>query len=506
MTILDTRAKRWDQTPTRRIATTIHRLRPAPGLGERIERCQQVQSAVYDTTIEHLLRHRGKRWMVSGALDGDSVLKWLTRERHRHPDWAEVPVDVARGAARQAYEAFQRWDEHQQAKALGVLDEQAREDAVREGASPHPNDVPDAERPEHEPAPRAVREWTRPPSEPRRRADGRRALHLLVPGLGRVRVRDTVDPTADIRSCQVVETTHRGTPIAKRCYVLHVQAGSAAPSTGDHAIGDIGVDLGVATTVALSDGRRLRRPDHGAQLLRARGLARHAARRCKRGARQYRKCRRTARRIRREVHRANEHFERHAAFDVIDGQRLVGVESLRLRNLTASGRGTPTAPGSDAKRGLNRTLAERRLAKLGTALERRALKTGCDLVGVHPGNTSITCNRCGHTDKASRRSQALFECMRCGHREHADVNAAGNVRDRARARLDAFHAQRQANHGRRGPSSGSGRSKGQGPATRRTKAVPAHFASRKRGRAAGPRKGMTPQPKTGPPPGVESCM
>ena len=381
--------------------------------------------------------------------------------------------------------------------------------AVREGASPHPNDVPDAERPEHEPAPRAVREWTPPPTEPRRRADGRRALHLLVPcrrtaasadefqvpGLGRVRVRDTVDPTADIRSCRVVETTHRGTPTAKRRYALHVQAGSAVPSVGDHAIGDIGVDLGVATTVALSDGRRLRRPDHGAQLLRARGLARHAARRCKRGARQYRKCRRTARRIRRDVHRANEHFERHAALDVIDGQRLVGVESLRLRNLTASGRGTPTAPGSDAKRGLHRALAER-----------RALKTGCDLVGVHPGNTSITCNRCGHTDKASRRSQALFECTRCGHREHADVNAAGNVRDRARARLDAFHAQRQANHGRRGPSSGSGRSNGQGPATRRTKAVPAHSASRKRGRAAGPRKGMTTQPKTGPPPGVESCM
>ena len=289
-----------------------------------------------------------------------------------------------------------------------------------------------------------------------------------MPGLGRVRVRDAVDPTADIRSCRVVETTHRGTPGAKRRYALHVQARTAVPSTGENAIGDLGVDLGVATTVALSEGRRLARPERGAELVRARGLARPAAK------------------------------------DVVDARRLVGVESLQLRNLTASGRASAT--GSDATRGLNRALAESRLAKLGAALERRALKTGCDPVGVHPGNTSITCNRCGHTDKASRRSQADFTCTRCGHREHADVNAGRNVRDRARTRLDAFHPTRRANHGRRGPSSRSERSKGQGPVTRRTKAVLTHCASRERGRAAGPKKGMTTQPKTGPPPAAESCM
>jgi IS605 OrfB family transposase len=43
---------------------------------------------------------------------------------------------------------------------------------------------------------------------------------------------------------------------------------------------------------------------------------------------------------------------------------------------------------------------------------------------VDPRNTSRTCSRCVHCDKATRRSQAEFSCQRCGYRAHADVNAA----------------------------------------------------------------------------------
>ncbi|WP_234340961.1 transposase [Streptomyces sp. NRRL S-1813] len=48
---------------------------------------------------------------------------------------------------------------------------------------------------------------------------------------------------------------------------------------------------------------------------------------------------------------------------------------------------------------------------------------------VNPAYTSQTCNRCGHVDAKSRKSQAVFECTACGHRDHADVNAAKNQGD-----------------------------------------------------------------------------
>jgi IS605 OrfB family transposase len=46
---------------------------------------------------------------------------------------------------------------------------------------------------------------------------------------------------------------------------------------------------------------------------------------------------------------------------------------------------------------------------------------------VDPRNTSRTCSKCGHCDKANRKSQAEFECIQCGYSTNADFNAAANI-------------------------------------------------------------------------------
>lgn len=48
---------------------------------------------------------------------------------------------------------------------------------------------------------------------------------------------------------------------------------------------------------------------------------------------------------------------------------------------------------------------------------------------VNPRYTSQKCNRCGHRERGNRPSQAVFLCKACGHSEHADLNAARNIRD-----------------------------------------------------------------------------
>jgi transposase len=50
---------------------------------------------------------------------------------------------------------------------------------------------------------------------------------------------------------------------------------------------------------------------------------------------------------------------------------------------------------------------------------------------INPRYTSQTCNACGHIARESRKSQALFLCVACEHQDHADVNAAKNLRDTA---------------------------------------------------------------------------
>jgi putative transposase len=62
----------------------------------------------------------------------------------------------------------------------------------------------------------------------------------------------------------------------------------------------------------------------------------------------------------------------------------------------------------------------------------KAKMAGIPVVAVDPRNTSRTCNECGYCDKGNRKSQGSFVCLKCGHTANADLNAARNIRDRAR--------------------------------------------------------------------------
>jgi putative transposase len=61
----------------------------------------------------------------------------------------------------------------------------------------------------------------------------------------------------------------------------------------------------------------------------------------------------------------------------------------------------------------------------------KAALAGVRVIYVNPAYTSQTCSRCGHCEKANRRSQARFLCRSCGFSAHADLNAATNFRYQA---------------------------------------------------------------------------
>ena len=57
----------------------------------------------------------------------------------------------------------------------------------------------------------------------------------------------------------------------------------------------------------------------------------------------------------------------------------------------------------------------------------KAKLNGVSVVLVDPRNTSRMCRICGHTEKANRKTQEVFQCKKCGHNENADYNAACNI-------------------------------------------------------------------------------
>ncbi|BCX82792.1 transposase [Methylomarinovum caldicuralii] len=56
---------------------------------------------------------------------------------------------------------------------------------------------------------------------------------------------------------------------------------------------------------------------------------------------------------------------------------------------------------------------------------------GIETVWVNPAYTSRTCSACGYVDPRNRKSQAALTCAFCGRKQHADVNAARNIRQRS---------------------------------------------------------------------------
>ncbi|MYF16964.1 MAG: IS200/IS605 family element transposase accessory protein TnpB [Gemmatimonadetes bacterium] len=69
--------------------------------------------------------------------------------------------------------------------------------------------------------------------------------------------------------------------------------------------------------------------------------------------------------------------------------------------------------------------------QLRTFIEYKAKRAGIRIEPVDPKYTSQTCAECGHCEKDNRHTQASFLCKVCGHKDHADRNAARNIRVKA---------------------------------------------------------------------------
>lgn len=71
--------------------------------------------------------------------------------------------------------------------------------------------------------------------------------------------------------------------------------------------------------------------------------------------------------------------------------------------------------------------------QLGEFIAYKARRSGVPFIEVDPAHTSQRCPRCGHTERANRRTRDHFQCRRCGLAGPADHVAGVNVRDRARS-------------------------------------------------------------------------
>ena len=119
--------------------------------------------------------------------------------------------------------------------------------------------------------------------------------------------------------------------------------------------------------------------------------------------------------------------------EIVTKHGRVRMEDLRLVNMMKSAKGTVDEPGKNVaqKRGLSRHLADQGLRQLRTFIEYKLLWSGGTFEAVDPKYTSQRCHACKPVVRENRLTQAYLRCIACGHADHADVNAAKNIRDTA---------------------------------------------------------------------------
>src|SRR5215468_8319924 len=195
----------------------------------------------------------------------------------------------------------------------------------------------------------------------------------------------------------------------------------------------VGIDLGVAAFATLHTGKRIEAANHGKKALRALRGAQRALARKKRGSRNRLKAIRRVARIQQRVANARRDFLHKHSTDLANNHGAVVVEALRVRNMSASAKGTAEEPGRNVrqKAGLNRSILDQGWGAFRIMLAYKLAERGGRLIQVPAAFSSQTCAACGYVDACNRRDQATFVCVACGHADHADVNAAINILRRA---------------------------------------------------------------------------
>ena len=254
---------------------------------------------------------------------------------------------------------------------------------------------------------------------------GRSSGRIKLPKLGWVRFRGWHELHGDI--CNATVSRRAGK------WFVSVQCEREAVEVPASALPAVGIDMGVAAFATLSDGRTIAPVNHGKKALKALRRAQRDLARKRRGSNNRRKAVRRVAKIQMQVANARKDFLHKVSTDIAKNHGVVVVEALRVRNMSASAKGTAEAPGRKVrqKAGLNRSILDQGWSAFRIMLAYKLADRGGRLVEVDPAHTSQTCAACGAVDARSRQDQARFVCTTCGHEAHADINAAINIKRRA---------------------------------------------------------------------------
>ncbi|WP_240797578.1 transposase [Streptomyces sp. F001] len=260
-----------------------------------------------------------------------------------------------------------------------------------------------------------------------------------IPKAGRVRFRWTKD--LPIGKQAHADNRITGARLVKDSLGWHIvfRVQTVESKVEPHAGPEVGIDLGVAVPLALSDGETRTHREWLTDkeqatllLLEQRAACKESFR--KRGEPVSNRLRATYDQIaviRARAKRRALDWQHQTTTQIARTYGVIVVEDLAIPNMVKSAKGTVETPGKNVARksSLNRSIGQEAWGRTVTMLAYKSARYGGSLYKVPSRGTSRRCSMCGLTTSGSRESQAMFVCKNplCGWVGNADHNAARNI-------------------------------------------------------------------------------
>jgi putative transposase len=214
-------------------------------------------------------------------------------------------------------------------------------------------------------------------------------------------------------------------------FAIELQSLPEYPQTGRA----IGIDIGMAYLLAMSDGRTVDNPRWYYDASQKRRVLQRKLDRQRRAnnpsnyngngtvkenaviwrkSNRQRKTERQLRKLEEKVKNQRWYFWHTMTDELTRNYDLIAIEDLSLEFMQQNKR-------------LAMGVYDAAYATFWQMLDYKAEARGVQVVRVNPAYTSQTCHECGAVGRENRKTQARFKCVSCGHEDNADINAAKNI-------------------------------------------------------------------------------
>jgi len=234
---------------------------------------------------------------------------------------------------------------------------------------------------------------------------------IRLPKIGQVKAKLHRKPWGELKTCTVRRINGKWFA----CLCQEIEAEHLPPS--EEAIG---IDVGLKTFAALSNGEFLENPRFFRKEEKALAKAQRKLSKHKRGSHERRKARKVVSRIHERIRNRRHHFCHQNARRIVNRFGVIAVEKLSIKNMLRN-------------HCLAKSIADASWSQFRSILTSKAESAGREIFAVNPAYTSQDCSGCGYRPdgQEGRTKKKLSDrwhlCPLCGLSVDRDTNAAVNI-------------------------------------------------------------------------------